>query len=1252
MEMVLLAGMLFLGLPIVLSVAAFVIAVRSHSRQQGASFLGGFGERLERRIEKLESEVRALREQLGGVAASAAPAPPPAAMPSTGRMAPPAPAPEPAVTPPSEKAADAKTAPPLQEPKVVAVPGLPPQPSAKPAGASATPVTPGVQKPIPDKARPAEPPEALPRPPLAPPFKMPSFDWEALVGVRLFSWIAGIALLLGAIFFLKYSMDQGWLMPPVRMAIGALAGIALLVLCELRAARKYPVTADAMDASAIAILFSTFFAAHSLWRLIGSGTSFFLLVLVTAVAVLLSIRRDSLFIALLGLMGGFSTPFLLSTGENRPIPLFSYILLLNAGLAWVAAKKKWPLLTALSLVLTALYQWGWVMKFLTSGQLPLAVGIFLVFPILAFVTMPVPRKDGEKEKWGSLYGKTADLSALLPLLFAFYMASVSGYGGHYILLFSFLFLIEAGLFAIALARGREILHLAGGLSTLIVFAVWFLFSYQSGAWPAILAFIALFVLFHLSTPWIARRLGRSFTNIGNMPVLAAPLLLFTIPALAAMEPRCADPGVLFGVLFVLLAAASVFAILEQRGEVYCIAAFASLAAEAVWSSRHLTAERLIAALALYAVFGLFYIGVPLAARRRHKPILPQGFGAVFVLVSIALLFFLGSGPAGGVAIWGLGLLLLLLNLGLFLEGSVSRFPRVAIIGIVLSWLVLGYFWSRVAIADIFIPALVVVACFALLAMAGLIWMQKRATGDDVAVLGNGMFLGLAGHLFLLAVASENSLAVPPWPMLGVLLVLDLALGVASLYTRRHEMLVAAIAASAFILMVWVGIARMAPWPGVAIYSAVALAGFGFLWLILARRIGIKAAPFASAAACAVFLAQVTTIVAAQQHDTPGAGFLLAVHLAFLVALLGLAWVRDQHRIAVMAVLPTAAAVSLWFMRNPGPESWQSQLLFAGLIYLVFVTYPLLLGRRARQSPEPYLAAILASVPFFFQARHTILEVGRGDIIGILPVIQAILMAALLVRLLGIEPPGARALGRLAVVAGTALAFVTVAIPLQLEKNWITIAWALEGAALAWLFRKIPHRGLLYASAGLLATAFVRLSLNPYLLVYAPRGTLRIWNWYLYTYLVTAAAMIMAGWLLAGTEDRLTRRLPRASKLLPAGGALLLFLLLNIEIADFYSIGEKIEFHFSATLAQDLTYTLGWAVFAVITLSVGILLRSRPSRIAALALLAATILKCFLHDLARLGGLYRVMSFVGLALCLTLVAVALQKFVLSVGKEIK
>ena len=109
--------------------------------------------------------------------------------------------------------------------------------------------------------------------------------------------------------------------------------------------------------------------------------------------------------------------------------------------------------------------------------------------------------------------------------------------------------------------------------------------------------------------------------------------------------------------------------------------------------------------------------------------------------------------------------------------------------------------------------------------------------------------------------------------------------------------------------------------------------------------------------------------------------------------------------------------------------------------------------------------------------------------------------------------------------------------------------------------------------------------------------------------------------------------------------MLLFLLLNIEIADVYSTGPSITFNLGGTLAQDLTYTLGWGAFAVGLLVAGIVIRSRAARFAALALLVVTVLKGFLHDLARLGGLYRVASFVGLAICLALVAVVLQKYVL-------
>jgi uncharacterized membrane protein len=234
----------------------------------------------------------------------------------------------------------------------------------------------------------------------------------------------GIALVIAAVSFLRYSIEHGWLQPPVRVAIGVIVATALLVVCELKAARRYPATANAMDAAAIAILFSTFFAAHALWNLIPPTVAFALLAVVTLVAVLLSIRRESLFIAVLGLLGGFATPALLSTGENRPIPLFAYLLLLNVGLAWVGRSKHWPVLSWLTLGFTTIYQWGWVLKFLDESSLTLAMGVFLVFPLVAIVGLVLGKRAGEADT----FERTALLSATLPVLFAVYLAAVPAYG--------------------------------------------------------------------------------------------------------------------------------------------------------------------------------------------------------------------------------------------------------------------------------------------------------------------------------------------------------------------------------------------------------------------------------------------------------------------------------------------------------------------------------------------------------------------------------------------------------------------------------------------------------------------------------------------------------------------------------------------------------------------------------------------------------------------------------------------------------
>jgi uncharacterized membrane protein len=203
--------------------------------------------------------------------------------------------------------------------------------------------------------------------------------------------------------------------------------------------------------------------------------------------------------------------------------------------------------------------------------------------------------------------------------------------------------------------------------------------------------------------------------------------------------------------------------------------------------------------------------------------------------------------------------------------------------------------------------------------------------------------------------------------------------------------------------------------------------------------------------------------------------------------------------------------------------------------------------------------------------------------------------------------------------------------------------------MAWLFTRIPHRGLFFFATALLAAVFVRLTLNPEILLYEPRG-MRIFNWYLYAYLMCAGAMFAAAWWMSGRQDQLVAGLPRVSALLAAGAVIVLFVLLNIEIADYYSTGPTIAFSFGSGVSQDLTYTIGWLVFGMLLLAAGIYAGNRPARITAVALIAVTTVKCFLYDLASLGGLYRVGSFVGLALSLALVSMALKKYVLSQPKS--
>jgi uncharacterized membrane protein len=184
---------------------------------------------------------------------------------------------------------------------------------------------------------------------------------------------------------------------------------------------------------------------------------------------------------------------------------------------------------------------------------------------------------------------------------------------------------------------------------------------------------------------------------------------------------------------------------------------------------------------------------------------------------------------------------------------------------------------------------------------------------------------------------------------------------------------------------------------------------------------------------------------------------------------------------------------------------------------------------------------------------------------------------------------------------------------------------------------------------LICVAFARLALNPAVLAYHERSALPIWNWYLYTYGIGAGCFFLAGRLTAPPRDRLAElSLPAIFFTL---GTILLFLLLNIEIADYFSTGPTITFDFEGNLARDMTYSIAWSLFGLALLLVGMHRQVPGVRYAGIGLLAVTLAKLFLHDLANLDQLYRIGALIAVAIVLIGASYFYQRFFAAEAEQL-
>ncbi len=930
-----------------------------------------------------------------------------------------------AVTKESERAAEPSApattittpaAPPAQEgaPVTVVPPPTPPPPPATKAPSPTPPTRPS----------PAPTPIAVEPPP-------PPIDWESLLGVKGAAWVGGIALIASAIFFARWTIEQGLVTPELRFVFMLMGGIGALVAAEIGLRKGYERTANPLSGAGIAILYIAFFAGHSRYDLISMPTAFAGMVFVTITACVLAVRYDAFPTAVLGLLGGFATPVALSTGEDHPVGLFTYILLLNMGLFAVGVKRRWHALFELGLLGTLLIQIGWFSKFMSPSNMLIGVVVLAVFGVL-YLVLPVVSKEEDTDR----VLLTGAVGGIAPFLFGIYLASSPEYVEQWPLLFGMVALIDLAILAMAVLRGRVGLLISASVATSVTLALW---------------------------------AGQGLKPTTGASLWGSTLFAIFIVTIFGMSRRAADR---FGSL-----ETSLFRAFE-------------MAAHIAWAG--------------LGLFGLILIG-----NDRGAPAGP--FLALAAAMALLLLERAGhDGRLKGALSLGATGLAVLIQIW-FLSSANASTVTVYLAVPVLFSLLLSFFAGRALSTDKDVEGEIAVRVSCWISIFGL-------------------FLTLA----------ESRLATDGWPLF--------------------------IAMAAQIIVITGSVLR-SDW-----------------------TIGLPALLGAS-----------------------------ALHLM------------------------------IWQLAYLKPEKYTTAFGFTTLFYFFFLLLPMIVPfARWREALLPWATSALAGPAFFLPFYYVYKEAFGESAIGLLPVAMAGLsvfalrmVSSRFVARAGDELGARLRLRYLALFTAVALWFMAVAIPLQLDKQWITLGWAVEAMALCWLFGRLPHRGLPAFAGILYALVGVRLLFNPEILQYQERGA-PFFNWILYTYgVATLCCLIGQSLLRRASENGFIHQLSNAIAL---DGLLLGFWLVNLEILDYFSTGPYIAISDGTGYSVKLALSAGWGLYAIVLLVTGVAKDLKPLRYLSLGFLLLTVAKVFLYDLSELGGIFRVFSFLGLAVGLILVSLFYQRFV--------
>ena len=186
-------------------------------------------------------------------------------------------------------------------------------------------------------------------------------NFEEKIGARWFSIIGIVTLVLGIAIGIKYAIDKDYINETTRLVLGYLSGTIILTLALLYK-KKYEVFSAVLLSGAMSIMYFTTYVGYSHYHFYSAPVAFVIMALFTGFTVFAAHIYNYEIIALIGLVGGYALPPLLSTGSGEIQYMFGFMLILNLGVLFLSFKKYWKFVNHVAYALTWLIFAGWMLS--------------------------------------------------------------------------------------------------------------------------------------------------------------------------------------------------------------------------------------------------------------------------------------------------------------------------------------------------------------------------------------------------------------------------------------------------------------------------------------------------------------------------------------------------------------------------------------------------------------------------------------------------------------------------------------------------------------------------------------------------------------------------------------------------------------------------------------------------------------------------------------------------------------------------